>query len=1409
MEEKFPDSIVDGVVDGGSNENATSQNVIENQNSVAFNDIDSESGSTGVSNEENQESNFNDNNNNNNNNQGAIKDSVNRFEANEVHDSESGSAGNQESNPSENNNEGVIQDSANRFDANEVNDDDNSDKNEALANLEGLINDAFNFNFGPASNPSSSGTPRGFDAINGNDDRIFDGTQISILDPEQDSSQKPVFEGNDFILSVPVELPLPSTTTGQSSASSNDSGLEGSFVTVDQNKNNPPAGTEATPVTGTGSSSLFSESAYNIPIDFPVENTLVPSEMEKSSGEKSGRTIGKFKGKEGNQLDNNGKNDKSGEDQSDQDGKDESTPVSEDESTPVTGLDSINNSSGRENENSVVISITNPTRTVGKTDDDNVSQDNPGNANTGDIKQNKDSNDDIAISSGTNESQAETGDKRNDNRDDNKENKDKGFGFLLIPVDVDDEDKGDDDNIDFRKQLHPGFNSKNIEKDTGEDKQENDDNFGLFLIPTDFDEEDNDDNDDLDFRLQLHPGASSTENPNAGSNEKDNKNSYLLSNPSDFDDNDTGDRNVDSGSENKENVESRKQETVSQKHDSTNLLDAFAKVITDEENDDDQDDDDQTGSGNDINNLDNKFEKEKNNASGANESGSNNAPSEASSSESKENANCLSCHLAKQLTSTIRSDEEEKDEIILPNLGGQYGGHKVIKIEEVEQSEDDKTNDDKVKSQESGVKPDSDSSRGNTKNKVEQSENDNDKVKSQESGVNTNLDSSIGNNRDKVEHSENDKTNDDKIESQESGVVIDPDSSKNNNRNEVSSVNKIPQSTSDQNDSKEGSSVSTSKDSQDNSDSNSNDQDILEGNKDAKEISDKVKSGDSNKDISNEQRQQDSSSSSNNKDKKTNVVGENISNSESTTKLSATSTEKSVETASKETNLREEVTTTTEKVNIVIGTVEELDTTTSSSKARSSTLVFDTTLETSTPQNKARSTTNAPENTQLASSETPSLAISNNIVPTVFSGIMEVIGDSRSNANEEKESNDINPKVLAPAYTVFGEPCIDSCEKRGYDYSWCHKSETTSTGTWFNSDYCTTSSKQTAYGEECVDQCRETGNGYYWCKKSPSLWGYCTPDHLLELTGLWKSLYDSADAASDGDASTIQTSSVKGFTVYGEPCRSKCQIKEGSSYSSCQMLKKTSLDDSQPAKDHCTSSAEVSSKGMACVTRCQKTKAGYYQCQTEEGSLGYCTPRHLLELFKNGNEVIQGRSGDSRILLINTESSLKILANEALSDDDVKIPTNLLNGLEGYQNEFVNVYEVGDDDSEEDNEEDNEGEKDSDDNDTNEPVPAAAYTIHGEACSNECDFHDGKEYTWCTKIEASSIGTWSATDYCTKDHRVTQYGEDCIDECEQRGYSYYWCHKDLTLWGHCTPKHLLDKVKEFNDAKKDEVASAS
>ena len=44
---------------------------------------------------------------------------------------------------------------------------------------------------------------------------------------------------------------------------------------------------------------------------------------------------------------------------------------------------------------------------------------------------------------------------------------------------------------------------------------------------------------------------------------------------------------------------------------------------------------------------------------------------------------------------------------------------------------------------------------------------------------------------------------------------------------------------------------------------------------------------------------------------------------------------------------------------------------------------------------------------------------------------------------------------------------------------------------------------------------------------------------------------------------------------------------------------------------------------------------------------------------------------------------------------------------------------------------------------------------------------------------------------------ITTTGENCIDKCLRRGQQYYWCHKETTLWGFCTPDFLIKRTARY------------
>ena len=37
-------------------------------------------------------------------------------------------------------------------------------------------------------------------------------------------------------------------------------------------------------------------------------------------------------------------------------------------------------------------------------------------------------------------------------------------------------------------------------------------------------------------------------------------------------------------------------------------------------------------------------------------------------------------------------------------------------------------------------------------------------------------------------------------------------------------------------------------------------------------------------------------------------------------------------------------------------------------------------------------------------------------------------------------------------------------------------------------------------GDNCIDACERRGQQYSWCHKETTLWGFCTPDFLIKRT---------------------------------------------------------------------------------------------------------------------------------------------------------------------------------------------------------------------------------------------------------------------------------------------------------------------
>ncbi len=89
-------------------------------------------------------------------------------------------------------------------------------------------------------------------------------------------------------------------------------------------------------------------------------------------------------------------------------------------------------------------------------------------------------------------------------------------------------------------------------------------------------------------------------------------------------------------------------------------------------------------------------------------------------------------------------------------------------------------------------------------------------------------------------------------------------------------------------------------------------------------------------------------------------------------------------------------------------------------------------------------------------------------------------------------------------------------------------------GTWWGSGYCTIRADRTPHGEICSDACDARGYSYSWCHKTTLLWGYCTPQALIDRAELWRRL--------QGDPSGGGGVDVRG-RVCTEPCSKVIKIR--------------------------------------------------------------------------------------------------------------------------------------------------------------------------------------------------------------------------------------------------------------------------
>jgi len=95
-------------------------------------------------------------------------------------------------------------------------------------------------------------------------------------------------------------------------------------------------------------------------------------------------------------------------------------------------------------------------------------------------------------------------------------------------------------------------------------------------------------------------------------------------------------------------------------------------------------------------------------------------------------------------------------------------------------------------------------------------------------------------------------------------------------------------------------------------------------------------------------------------------------------------------------------------------------------------------------------------------------------------------------------------------------------------------------------------------------------------------------------------------------------------------------------------------------------------------------------------------------------------------------------------------------------------------------------------------------TSHGELCTDQCS-QRGYPYYWCHK-QSSSLGQWWDSDFCSPVTNVTHYGKECQDDCGQRGEKYFWCSRKIDGgWGYCSPSTVYRRGDCSQDTKSNKL----
>ncbi|XP_060922150.1 uncharacterized protein LOC132995921 [Limanda limanda] len=138
--------------------------------------------------------------------------------------------------------------------------------------------------------------------------------------------------------------------------------------------------------------------------------------------------------------------------------------------------------------------------------------------------------------------------------------------------------------------------------------------------------------------------------------------------------------------------------------------------------------------------------------------------------------------------------------------------------------------------------------------------------------------------------------------------------------------------------------------------------------------------------------------------------------------------------------------------------------------------------------------------------------------------------------------------------STYGVPCSDRCEKRGYDYYWCHSQEG-----W---DYCSPGENIDYKGNACLNDCGKYGESYYWCKLSGgsrSQCGVVEPRAMIHDTRYQRQCVDRCQYYESGEYFWCHAedgweycSPLRDHTYKNERCRFNHQCGSyGKSYTWC------------------------------------------------------------------------------------------------------------------------------------------------------------------------------------------------------------------------------------------------------------------